>query len=128
MAESVVNQPPTKRRKVCEHCGKDIITLKIYKEHRRLFYNQRNKAWVKYQEEAVSSSEISSIDEIDLAQEQGCHENNAIGSGSDIEWDHNSLEECEERGCEKIPAEGIGSRCCFTKVHASRVREMYQYF
>ena len=24
MAESIVNQPPTKRRKVCEHCGKDI--------------------------------------------------------------------------------------------------------
>ena len=72
MAESVVNQPPTKRRKVCEHCGK-YITLKIYKEHRRLFYNQSNKAWVKDQEEAVSSSEISSIDEIDLAQEQWCH-------------------------------------------------------
>ena len=48
----------TKRKRVCEHCGKDI-TLKIYREHRRLFYNQSNKAWVKDQEEAVSSSEIS---------------------------------------------------------------------
>ena len=72
----------------------------------------------------MSSSEISSIDELDLAQEQGCHENSAISSGSDIEWDHNSLEEREEIKYELSPAEGTGSRCCFTTVYASRVREM----
>ena len=118
MAESVVNQLPRKRRRVCEHCGKDV-TLKIYREHKRLFYNQSKKAWVTDQEEAVSSSEISSVDELDLGQEQECGENSAISSESNIEWDQNSLEEQDEGECELSPAEGTGSWCCFTKVHTS---------
>ena len=74
MAESVVKQPPTKIRRVCEHCESVAKTLPIrYTESTRYCsITKSTKRVVKDQEEAVSSSDISSIDELDLVQEQEC--------------------------------------------------------
>lgn len=56
--------------KLCSHCHKEL-NLKIYKEHKRLYYDPVKKSWVKddkcdAQGDDQSSSDLSSIDDIDL--------------------------------------------------------------
>lgn len=74
MAERVceVEYPSAKRSKpnykVCGHCNKEL-RAKIYKEHKRLYYDAANKSWVKdiIDGDSLSSSEFSSLDEFDVA-------------------------------------------------------------
>ena len=67
--------PSTKRSKpnykVCGHCHKEL-SLKIYKEHKRLYYKAVKKSWVEdnnNDEEGSdqSSSGFSSLDEFNVS-------------------------------------------------------------
>ena len=56
--------------KICGHCHKEL-NLKIYKDHKRLYYDPVNKSWVQddncdAQGGDQSSSDFDSIDDIDL--------------------------------------------------------------
>ena len=67
-----VDYPSAKRSKpdyrVCGHCNKEL-SAKIYKKHKRLYYDATNKSWTKdiSDEDNLSSSEFSSLDEFDVA-------------------------------------------------------------
>ena len=84
--------PPTKRRRVCEHCRKEV-SIKIYREHKRLFYNESSKSWVIDSAEALSSTDISSVDELDLTVISNDGKSATNGSDGDIQWDENSSDE-----------------------------------
>ena len=62
---------PAKRNKpnykVCEHCSKEL-SAKIYKEHKRLYYDPVNKSWAEdlIDGDDLSSSEFSSLDEFEF--------------------------------------------------------------
>lgn len=73
--------------RVCPHCDSEVST-KIFKQHRRLYYDYSTKSWTKENEEDVSSSDISSV------EEYVCHNNS--NSESDIDWDENNMEVTEE--------------------------------
>ena len=57
--------------KFCPHCCKEV-SKKIYKEHKRLFYDSTKKIWTKEQlmlhnDDESCTSDFSSLDEFDLA-------------------------------------------------------------
>lgn len=66
-----VDHPPAKRSKpnyqVCGHCNKEL-SAKIFKEHKRLYYDGTSKSWAKDVIDAdnLSSSEFSSLDDFDV--------------------------------------------------------------
>ena len=69
-----MEHPSSKRSKVeykiCGHCWKEL-NMKIYKDHKKLYYDAIDKSWVQdgasdTQAGDLSSSDFSSIDDIDL--------------------------------------------------------------
>lgn len=55
--------------KVCGHCHKEL-SEKIYKDHKRLYYDAVKKTWAEDNPEgdgSDSSSEFSSLDEFDIS-------------------------------------------------------------
>ena len=103
----VMDCPSAKRSKtnyrMCGHCHKEL-SIKIYKEHRRLYYDTANKSWVEDIEsidahaDDCSSSELSSIDDIDVAVSvgQGEHENQNSDDSDAFEEPMSSLENTTE--------------------------------
>jgi len=69
MAEQDEIVPVAKRRRsyrVCEHCGKEV-NIKIYREHKRLYFDATTNTWAKDHDDVTeSSSELSSFDDFDL--------------------------------------------------------------
>ena len=66
---------PKKRKvetyKLCPHCHKEL-NLKRYKEHKRLYFNDDTKQWLKEESRATvseSSSDFSSLDEGDVSKD-----------------------------------------------------------
>lgn len=67
--------PAVKKTKVyyykfCPHCCKEV-SKKIYKEHRRLFYDNSEKIWTKekamcHNDDESCTSDFSSLDEFDM--------------------------------------------------------------
>lgn len=62
--------PPAKRRCsyiLCKHCNKEL-SIKIYKEHKRLYYDQSNNTWTMTDDnvQQCSSSDFASMDEFEL--------------------------------------------------------------
>ena len=92
MAEKDVFSPFVKHKcsyRVCEHCSREL-SVKIYREHKRLYYNPTTNTWAKDHEElSQCSSELSSED-IEVLNDQQIPEH----SESDgIEWENESAEE-----------------------------------
>ena len=72
MAESdgTGESPCAKRRKanykLCGHCDKEL-SMKIFKEHRRLYYDSANKSWIRDgNDDDISSSHFSSLEEYEF--------------------------------------------------------------
>ena len=58
----VMLTPLAKRRRICEHCNREL-SIKLYKEHKRLYYDVSSMSWAK---EKTASSDITSLDECEL--------------------------------------------------------------
>ena len=90
MAERGTCRPPTKRRrkyKSCEHCRKEL-SIKIYKEHKRLYYDPATKSWCNdLDEQDNSSTEFSSVSDIDIVVDSDSEKSKASDYESDIVWD-----------------------------------------
>lgn len=99
----MAERPSAKRRRVCEHCSKEV-NIKIYKEHKRLYYDARSRSWVKEEQDA-SSSEITSIDECDVTYRTSLESPRSSTESEFLNWseqDHGSSDHEEHR-----PGEGI---------------------
>ena len=83
--------------KVCGHCHKEL-NLKIYKEHKRLYYNPVSKSWVQLEDDKCdvqgsdeSSSDLSSIDDvIDFSSDnaaQGEHVHQHSDESDEFLWE-----------------------------------------
>ena len=82
--------------------------MKIYKDHKRLYYNAIDKSWVQdgasdTQAGDLSSSEFSSIDDIDLVTSE--NDNIATREGenpesdeSDFQWEEPTQAEQTDQG------------------------------
>lgn len=107
---SVVEYPSAKRSKpdykICGQCHKEL-NLKIYKEHKRLYYDAVNKSWVEddAQGDDQSSSDLSSIDDIDLlincSSENATQGENQHSDNSDFLWEEplSTPEDTDEGTC-----------------------------
>lgn len=108
--------PPTKRRRVCEHCHKEV-SIKIYREHKRLFYNENSKSWVIDRAEALSSTDISSVDELDLTVMSSDGKSATNDSDGDIQWDENSDEQERDNENGTLYSHLIYSRLVIAKLY-----------
>ena len=90
MAERGACRPRAKRRrkyKNCEHCRKDL-SIKIYKEHKRLYYNPATKSWCKdLDQQDDSSTEFSdAFSDIDKLMDSDSEKSTASCCESDNLW------------------------------------------
>ena len=93
MAESVGVSTKRPRRRFCEHCNKEL-SIKIFREHKRLYYNSSSHTWVRErcEERESSSSEITSVEEYDFTANP-CSPHNRdsyeseVRSSEAIDWD-----------------------------------------
>lgn len=90
MAESLAcgaSAVPAKRvrRQFCEHCNKEL-NLKIFREHKRLYYNSSSRTWVREGRES-SSSEITSVEEFDFTANTCSPDSHDSCKSEDIDWD-----------------------------------------
>lgn len=76
-SESESETVPAKKYKssckyrLCGHCNREL-NRKIFKEHKRLYYDETRKLWIKERNyDEVSSSDFSSLDELDLIELEG---------------------------------------------------------
>ena len=82
-----------KRRKcsnynLCGHCNKEVNT-KIYKEHKMLYYDAATKAWTKDDAEDDLSSDLTSLDEFEVA----------VTSEGSVQYESDDLDDCWEDPC-----------------------------
>lgn len=68
------------------------LKSKKFKEHKRLFYDENSKVWVKEVECEASGSELSEFSEI----EQGCEPTNTPG-GAETDWETISWEDSQPK-------------------------------
>ena len=73
------------------HCNNEV-NLKIFRQHKMLYYDQASKSWTKTGTDHTSSSEISPIEEINSeigSAYEDMHKEAEINSSdhSDMDWD-----------------------------------------
>ena len=80
--------PLAKRRRICEHCNRDL-SIKLYREHKRLYYAVSSMSWVKEKcdEQELSSSDITSLDECELTVAPISTENHSCDESDKLCWD-----------------------------------------
>lgn len=98
--------PPVRKRKctlyrVCEHCDKEV-SMRVYKEHKRLYFSTSTNTWTKENKAANSSSELSGLD-LDLDESAENVQELSFRESEGLEWSGGS----SERRCEDPPRQGV---------------------
>ena len=87
--------PPVAKRartyRMCEHCSKEV-SVRVYKNHRRLYFNAASNTWTKEDQE-LSSSELSTVD-FDIESPDPPIESSPEDSGG-VEWGDEGEEHTE---------------------------------
>ena len=104
MAERGACKPRAKRKrkyKNCEHCRKDL-SVKIYKEHKRLYYDPATTSWCKdLDEQDDSSTEFSdAFSDIDMILDSVSEKSTASCCESDIVWDEKLSADYRQRSAD----------------------------
>ena len=84
-------EPPPKRRKqtykLCGHCNKELSN-KIFKQHKMLYYDPATKKWTEeLDNDNLSSSELESLDEFLIDENEPRPDSDATGCDSEWGWD-----------------------------------------
>ena len=88
---------PVKQRKcilyrVCEHCDKEV-SIKVYKEHKRLYFSTSTNSWTKeYDDQHLSSSELSGLD-LELNESGENVQELSLSESEGLEWSDGSIYE-----------------------------------
>ena len=79
------------------------MNIKIYREHKRLYYNPSSKSWLKeIHEEQDASSSVISI-ESDLQVNPSHSDSYAVSESDNINWDQSPIDEDD---AENLPEHG----------------------
>ena len=107
--EDIIELPFTKKikpnYKLCGHCDKEL-SEKIFKEHKRLYYDLASKSWTRDEsDECNSSSEFSSLDEFSFTL--SCDKSDGSMQDSDNFIDASDQEEQLNSTDGENPSQGI---------------------
>lgn len=117
VASENVLWPVVRRRcsyRYCEHCDREV-SIRVYKEHKRLYYDTITKSWTKDRTDpSPSSSELSAIEsEMDIESEEDPVLNWSVESEC-LEWGDDQKDDGDDgmrnKMCEDLPCQGLF--CC----------------
>lgn len=90
--------------RICEHCNKEV-NIKVYKEHKRLYFNITTNSWTKEHQD-ISSLELSAFDsefEIAAGEYTGDFPVTEKEESEDLKWGNNQ----DVERCEDLPRQGL---------------------